>query len=354
MEIQKRNLFLHSIKNTGNFILYHKKAIIVSLIILILAIFSYSAKAYDSENPGYFNGVVFDWLDEMIDNSAAMDAALQTQLTYSDGGNLSIGGMNTTVYGISEVNKVCVSLSALIVIITFFISLLGVRQHDLTEEEVIRRIVLMVFGLVLVYKAKDFSFTIANVGSKLATTVARAGNSALIGAGSTTALENLKEIIYNKTHTAEETTGAISKLGATLTDLSTSASYMLQLFIPWLALKIVHFVIKIVVWGRAFEIIILATFSPLAFMEMPDLHNPLHSPGFRFFKNMLALSISGAIIVFALIIGNQITVSIINNISGETMSEILQGVGNLIIIGFAEVGLVTRSQQIARTIVTTG
>ena len=317
-------------------------------------------------NPGYMNGITFSWLDEILSGNTAQEVADQAQIYYDESGSIQVGSY--TVPGIGGVihaaNDMCKGIAILFLIITFFVNLLSMRSRDQMDEEFTRRLIMLVFGFGLVYYAMTMSFTIANVGSQLAHKVAEAGS---LGTDpSTTATtEAIKGIIYDETHVEPydhaaggiDFVGPIDKIQTFGENAMTSFGYMIQLFIPWLAMKAVRAVVFMVVWGRAFEIMALATFSPLAFLEVPDVGNVGRGPGMRFIKNMLALSISGAVIVFVTLMANAVHLAILNQIIANAsagFSAVMSGIMSMVIIGLAEVGLITKSQQIARTMVGMG
>lgn len=366
MKQQKENRFLHTLRNTGHFIRYYRKRLILITVMVLLSAFfvGFAARPADwMDKPGYMNGITFDWLDEMLSGSVAQDVADQVQITYDETGSITIGSY--TVPGISAVitaaNDMCKGIAILFLIITFFIQLLSMRSMDQMDEEFTRRLIMLVVGFAFVYGSMQMSLTIANVGSQLAQKIAT--TSALSASPSAvSSVEAIKGVIYDETHVepydhAEggiDFVGPIDKIQTFGENAMTSFGYMIQLFVPWLAMKAVRAVLFMVVWGRAFEIMALATFSPLAFMEVPDVHHIGHGPGMRFIKNMLALSVSGAIIVFITLMANAVDVAILNQViagAGSGFGAVMSGIMSMVVIGLAEVGLVTKSQQIARTVV---
>ena len=361
--------FIHSLKNTGYFLRYYRKQMILisALSLLFITGLAFAARPTDwKTKPGYMNGITYSWLDEMLSGSVAQDVADQVQITYSESGTMQIG--HYSVPGISAVitaaNDMCKGIAILFLIITFFIQLLSMRSMDQMDEEFTRRLIMLVVGFGLVYSSTQMSLTIANVGSQLAQKVATSGALAA-SPDAVSSVDAIKGVIYDETHVdaydhatgGVDYVGPIDKMQTWGENAMTSFGYMIQLFVPWLAMKAVRAVLFMVVWGRAFEIMALATFSPLAFMEVPDVHHIGHGSGMRFIKNMLALSISGAIIVFITLMANAVDVAILNQIiatAGSGFGSVMSGIMSMVVIGLAEVGLVTRSQQIARTVVGMG
>ena len=369
MAEKKNSLFLYSLGNSRNFIRYYRKRIIVVLVLsafIILSLAFADRPADWQDKPGFMNGITFSWLDDILSGGVAQEVADQVQIHYDESGAIQIGSYH--VPGISNVvhaaNDMCKGIAVLFIIITFFLSLLSMRSMDQMDEEFTRRMIMMVLGFGLAYFSMPMSFTVANVGSELAHKIADAGNLAA-EPDALGAMGAVKGIIYDETHVEAydhaaggvDYVGPIDKIQTWGENAMTSFGYMIQLFIPWLAMKAVRAVVFMVVWGRAFEIMALATFSPLAFMEVPDVHHVGRGPGMRFIKNMLALSISGAVIVFITLMANAIDIAILNQIiagAGNGFGTVMSGIMSMVVIGLAEVGMVTKSQQVARTVVGMG
>ena len=369
MADKKESLFLHSLKNGRHFVKHYRRRITVILSVLTLLILSaaFAERPADwQDKPGFMNGITFSWLDDILSGGVAQEVADQVQIHYDESGAIQIGSYS--VPGISSVvhaaNDMCKGIAVLFIIVTFFLSLLSMRSMDQMDEEFTRRMIMMVVGFGMAYFSMTLSFTVANVGSELAHKIAEAGNLAA-EPDAMNAVEAVKGVIYDETHVeaydhAEggiDYVGPIDKIQTWGENAMTSFGYMIQLFVPWLAMKAVRAVVFMVVWGRAFEIMALATFSPLAFMEVPDVHHVGRGPGMRFIKNMLALSISGAVIVFITLMANAIDIAILNQIiagAGNGFGSVMGGIMSMVVIGLAEVGMVTKSQQVARTVVGMG
>ena len=369
MTKRKESLFLHSLGNSRNFIRYYRKriAVLAAAVIILLMLPVFADRPTDwQDKPGFMNGITFSWLDDILSGGVAQEVADQVQIHYDESGAIQIGsyrvpGIMGVVRAANDMSK---GIAVLFLIITFFLSQLSMRSMEQMDEEFTRRLIMMVVGFGMAYFSMTISFTVANVGSELAHKIADAGNLAA-EPDALNAVEAVKGVIYDETHVeaydhAEggvDYVGPIDKIQTWGENAMTSFGYMIQLFVPWLAMKAVRAVVFMVVWGRAFEIMALATFSPLAFMEVPDVHHVGRGPGMRFIKNMLALSISGAVIVFITLMANAIDIAILNQIiagAGNGFSSVMGGIMSMVVIGLAEVGMVTKSQQVARTVVGMG
>ncbi len=359
--IKEENLFLSSLKNTGAFIKFHRKMLLIISLILTLLFGGMSVFAVEyEERPDSWDevagidSVTFGFLDEMFSNSEIEDVAKLVQVSFGSDGSFSVAGYESldsasAASAIVTANNLCKGLAMVFLIITFFIGLLTLRERDQMGEEFIRRLVMLIFGMVLIYYAMTWSFTLANMGSNLANKIAGAATSA----DNSGALETMKGTIWDNTHIKPEGTHIWDKLGQLFNNGLASVSYLIQMFIPYLAMKTARIFTNFAVWGRAIEIIALAAISPLAFMEVPDSHNPLAGSGMRYLKNMIALSLSGAVIVLVLIITNSIITGIVSNM-GTEMNEMMDGIWQVVLIALVQAGIVNKSQQIAKTAVGVG
>ena len=358
------SLFIHSIKNARYFFRYHrKKLLIISLIITVFfTILAFSDRPDDwLEKPGFLNPLTFDYVDDITSGENAKEAADQVKVSFSEGSDvLEIGGHQ--VPGIASVvtpaNDMCKGIAFLFMIMTFFLGLLSMRSREQMDEEFLRRLCMMILGLVLIVNAQKLSYLIVNVGSQLATNIATAN---MNNPDKASVAVEIKGKIYDDTHVeaydhAEggvDFVGPIDKMQTAMENFATSVSYDFSFFIPWLALKIAGIIVSVVIWGRALEIVLMATFSPLAFMEIPDIHHVGHGPGMRFIKSMVALAISGALIVFVLVVTSQVNIQLLSAIvSGE--AKISDNLWALVILGFAQCGTILKASQLSRQVVGVG
>ena len=78
-----------------------------------------------------------------------------------------------------------------------------------------------------------------------------------------------------------------------------------------------------------------------------------NSPAWRFLKNILAISIQGAVITGTIAIASSMMGSIVNA-SSSSMGEFMEQSIQIIMIIFAEVSLIVRSQGIAKSVLAIG
>ncbi|WP_026659853.1 hypothetical protein [Butyrivibrio sp. AC2005] len=375
----ENELFWYALGNTGAWVKYHlallnrNKKIVAVVVLTVMAILmgiTVSAaerkpqeKPADwKDHPGYFNSVTFNMIEDIFTGDDTATVAEQVKVMYdSSGSNIKIGGKNIQNLGgiIKSVNDMCKGLAILFLIITFLLGLLAIREREQMDEELVRRFVMFIFGMACVYFAMTWCFAIANIGSEMAGKIAQTG-AGIQNATNEAIVSDIQGKIWDETHIAnydhggDGFVGGFDFLETYGGNLGMSVSYMTELIIPWLFMKVARTMVSVVVWGRALEVMILATFSPLGFAETPDPNNPISGPGMRFIKNMVALSISGAIIVFVMFATNQIILNMFSDIVvGNTteFSDIMSSIFSMVIVSFARVAMVTRSQQIAKNVV---
>ena len=143
------------------------------------------------------------------------------------------------------------------------------------------------------------------------------------------------------------------KLGNGVSDFGTKMGFILQLFFPYLAVQLGWIIVSVVCFSRAIELFIISAFSPLAFMDSNVVENFYNTPAWRFCKNILAISIQGAVIAGVLAIGSSFIGAVVNGTS-NTAGEFVEQSVQIIMIVFAEVSLVTRSQSIAKSVMAIG
>ena len=357
------------------------------------------AKSDDWRKVVGFNKTTLNWIDDMVgisfddkngngvkdsgEKNLVEQIADMTQVYYtsnifhesngyawgrgdtSTSGTLTIGNYEVPALSrtITVANDLCKGIAVLFLIITFFLSLLQMRQVDQMDMELGRRLVMLILGFVLIFFSMQWCFALSNLGGMVASKVAETSDFTQSKEVEDT-VNTIKTIVWNNANLKawdhdESGIYFVGPIDVALTNIQngfTAFGYLLQLMFPHLLMRIAHIIVNVVVWGRAFEIVLMATFSPLAFAQIPDIHQVGHGPGMRFFKNMLALSISGAIIVFTLIMTNAVSFAILSDsIAGKKdFGAVLAGIGYLVIVGLAQCGLIFKASSISKAVVGVG
>jgi hypothetical protein len=227
-----------------------------------------------------------------------------------------------------------------------FFDMLMSNNQQMIMEQMIRKFIYLMIGIALVTNAFDIVMTITNIGSEILGIIFNKMSSSS-SADIQTTIDNFKNTIYDECNTAASTSGLISGLLAHVTDFMTAASYLLKLIIPWLFCKICNLLVKVTCWSRFIEICILAVISPVMFSDVSQDHGGfMHSSCARAIKNVLALALSGAMILVSLYICNYISLALVDPTTGAT--DVISFAFNMVIVGIVRVGLVSKSSQLSK------
>ena len=323
-----------------------KKVVLLILLLLLLScgLFAFCAEGTWRDAEG-MTALVMSQIDDICDVGRVETVAELLSVTFS-GGSLEIAGytVNSTRL-ITSLNDILTGIAFCFVVLTFFASFMSIREQDMTAEQLVLKLGLFAATIVLVFKAQDICLGIANIGTGLALKTTQLTTSDAAAAREAQALINdVKQLAYEQCKSEED------GLLAGLMEFVAALGVYLQLMIPWLSMYAVVIITNVVCWSRAFEILILSTFSPIAFADATGINNFGQGSGSRFIKNVLALSISGAIIVFIMSLSSSISLSVLRNALSGDFTGFTSGLKDLLVIAFAQVGLVLKAQSMAKTL----
>lgn len=363
--IRRESLFIHSIKNAGNWFIYHAKTIMViamAFIVMSMGVTAFAAPEGDEdEDDGgavILYGVVCKMIETIVNADGGEDIQDKVNVTYS-GGTLTIGGMDVYIGNILETfNDVAIIIAECLLVITFCVSLSNIRDFGFAAYELTKKLIILVVGFFLITKSMDICFAISNTSMSVSGRVIGAGEEWGASDELGHAVETIEKYIYEEvnTETKKSLTDAfgivylLQKLGLWIKGICICITYMFLLVLPYLLSLIARLILAVVVWGRAVEIVLLAAFSPLAFSDMVG-EQWGSGPGARFLKSYGALCLSGVMILAVMSICGIITAkaSAAVFVTADPDSFI-QGIYVMLGITFAECGLVLRAQQISKTL----
>lgn len=344
MLINKKNNFKLAVK-------YYKKHIIIAVLATMLLLCSLAFCAGTWQDAGGMTKAAVGAVDNIC-NMDSLDNVTKMVLITFDDKSLNIAGTTIDVTKlISSVNELCVGIAFCILVLTFFVSFMRIRDQEINMTKFIIKLGLLVACMALIFKAQEICLNIANLGTGIAMKVSDAANSSF----DTTVVNDIKQLVYDQCKASND-----GLLGGLWENLAAIGIY-LQLLVPSLSMWIVSVIINVTCWSRAFEIIILSSFSPLAFADATGIDNFGQGSGSRFIKNIIALSISGAIIIFIMALCSTVSLSVLRGALGTTdpttgvftagsFDGFISGTKDIVVIGFAQVGLVLKAQSIAKTI----
>ena len=288
---------------------------------------------------------VMKQIDDICDVGRLEKVAELLSVTFSKD-TLRIAGhtINNTRM-LRSMNDILTGISFCFCVLTFFASFMNLREQDMTSEQLVLKIALFGACIVLIFKAQDICLGIANIGTGLAIKAAGLTVSDTEAAREAEVLiSEVKQLAYEQCRSEED------GLFSGLMEFIAALSVYLQLLLPSLSMWTVSIVTNVICWSRAFEIVILSTFSPVAFADATGIDHFGQGGGSRFIKNILALSISGAIIVFIISLSSGVSLSILKNTLNGSFDEFVAGVKDLLVVSFAQVGLVLKAQSMAKTL----
>ena len=383
----------HSLGNTKNWFRYYWKTLAVALFLICVlsgCCIVYAAGPTSGKSSEVIKGlgILNGMMDSVFNTTRTDDIAKTLGVSISsDFQKAFIYGKTLTGLGsfIGTIHNGCVAIAVCVICITFFSSLMSIRAVDITEEMMIRKFLLFIFSLVLCAYSHLIVANICNIGTKLLYEVAN--NYASSVTESTEAedaindddgiIAKVKLAIYYSCNTSKyskqdvidagvsdfldinsfednaATMNLWDKAGHIAKDIASPVGYFLSLLLPWVISLFTGFILYGTALGRAIEILLMCAFSPLVFMDMTSLEDFSHSSAFRWLKTVGAVAIQGIVILGVVIVGSALGTSMLLEIAGngkEFMGNPLAVTGNLCILLFAEAGVVARSGQIARTV----
>ena len=287
-------LMKKSFRDTGKALCFHKKHILLSILLIVMLLgamcfcaddsgytFSYNGKTYDTSDYSGFMTGPFSMLDDIASEDDLDKIADLVSVSYDNGKSgvaailstpsntdvLKMGTYEMTSLGalLRKANGLAIVIATWLLAITWAIGFMNQELKGFQMEELAKRFLLLVVGLIGIFVAMNLSFFVMNLGTVVAKEVAETSGSALNSAGMTSTINSIK---YRMISTATKTKGNSlwDNIMPTVGNFFTSIGYVGQFFIPWIVNKVSILLVNWTCWSRNFEIIILAVLSPFAFL----------------------------------------------------------------------------------------
>lgn len=330
-------------------VLYYGRQLLAFVLLSVLAVGMAAFCATEADVNGATGMVktIYGLIDDIFDMSRMQDISDLLIIDFS-GSTLKAGGITFTSLTsvIQTMHKTFQNLGVIMLIILFGVGLLeSITFQQMYLEKMVRQFIFLCIGIVLVSKSMDLVYGIGNVFSALIQKIVN--NASVSNASMSSGIMTLKKTIYDDCNVS---TG--SGLKATITDavsnMATSVSYLIQLFIPSLIARLSNIVVSVMCWSRFIELTIMAVVSPLTVCDI-STGSGMNSNAVRGMKNVMALALSGAIIMLAVFICQQIQYGILS-------ANVLDGVNFMacvwkeIVVAIVEVGLVVKAPGIAKQV----
>lgn len=379
-------LIKKSFRNSGNFFRYHKKHILITMLAMVMLIgtmcfcgsgykFKYDAdgdgneETYNTKDYSGFGELPFLMLDDISSADDLETVAKMTQVTYdngqtgvaaifgaSDNATLSINGsqMSGLMDLIVSANGLAVVLAIWLLGITWGIGFMNQEFKGFQLEELAKRFLMLVIGLIGIFIAMNLSFFVMNLGATIANETAINAGNALDADSANACISRIQyEMISSATKTKNKSTWDM--VWPAIDNFFVGVGYLFQMFIPWLVTKVSLILTKFTCWSRAFEMIILAVFSPFAFADVVDIHRIGMGTGSRFLKNMASLALSGTIIVLVLAMGKMVQLDLLLDFNTATGFGASAGaLLDISLVALATAGLCMKAPQISKSVLGLG
>lgn len=330
-------------------VVYYRRQILVVCIcsVLLYSMIAYCATEADVYGATGMVKTIYGLLDDIFD-IAGMEEIKDLLIVDFSGSTLRAGGITfSNLTGvIRTMYRTFQNLGTIMLIIFFGVGVLeSFSVQQMYVEKMVRQFVFLCIGIVLVSKSMELVFGIGNVFSALIQKIVNNAN--VSNMNMTSELMELKKAIYDECNVS---TGAGVK--ATLSDgvsnMATAVSYLIQLFIPSLIARLSNVVVSVMCWSRFIELTIMAIVSPLTVCDISS-GGGMHSNAVRGVKNVLALALSGAIIMLSVFICQQIQFGILSaNVLDR--ANFMSCIWKEIVVSIVQVGLVVKAPGLARQI----
>lgn len=308
-----------------------------------------------------------------------------------DGATITLaGGKTFTSDVLADINNILVMFGIFLAIVTFSYSTFNQMMrmgHHSPHLTLINAFMHLLIVLVLVTEGRNFSLQVVNLGSALTSKIVmevhsdtdrieESINKACEALYEKSIEDELDEETYKQEKIEEYKQGRIDEemddthlfakftiwlnekfdsinagiayftyhYGGSVSAFFSCLGLYLGLLVPKFAMFIAGIIVKVLIYSRSLEILILCSLAPIAFGFMSE-GGLLNSTGMRYLKNILALSLQGVIIIVILTITQDMMLMFL-----EADAETFEFT-NCVIMSFVEVGMVKKSLEIAQKVV---
>lgn len=330
-------------------LIYYRRQILVSGIFAMLfcSMIAFCATETEVNNATGMVKTIYELLDDIFDISGMEDIKNLLIIDFS-GNTLKAGGITFTnlTSVIRTMHKTFQNLGVIMLIIFFGVGILeSFSFQQMYVEKMVRQFIFLCIGIVLVSKSMELVFSIGNVFSALIQKIVNNANVSNVSMASE--LLELKKVIYDQCNVSTGT-GLKASISDAVSNMATAVSYLIQLFIPSLIAKLSNVVVSVMCWSRFIELVIMAIVSPLMVCDISS-GSGMNSNAVRGVKNVLALALSGAVIMLAVFICQQIQFGILSANVLDSAS-FMSCIWKEIVVAIVQVGLVVKAPGIAKQV----
>ena len=313
---------------------------------IVVGMAAFCATEADVKDAEGLTKQIFSMIDEMF-GSQSLDKTEDLLIIDFSENSLRAGGysLSNMTTAVRLMYKTMQNLGVIMLIIFFGVGLMeDISFNQVYAEKMVKKFMIFVIGIVLIGKSMDLVYGIANVGSAL---VQKIVDTASTSPDAKTELMELKIAIYEMCN-QDSGDGITSSVKDALHNIPAQLSFLVQLLIPWIVAKICNVIVSVVCWSRFLELTVMAILSPVMLSDMTGGHG-MSGNAMRGVKNVIAISLSGAIIMLSLYLGHEIQVAVMGAYaSGVDESNLMTAVWSEIAVSVVQVGMVMRSNSLAK------
>ncbi len=342
--------------NTAKVIYYYRKQILFVLLAVtfmsFMMAFCRTVTQEDLDNADGIMGHILNMIDTIFGESegwAGIEGAKKLLHVQIGDSSIQAGDFALSsgmVGGLKTLTELFQAIGLSMVIIYFLSSMMeDVQFQQAYTEKMVKHFIFLFVAWVLVMNADTIIYVITNAGSSVVDKVYTVSQSRTFN------LTTLKKDIYAALN-KEADGGGIKAIQQSITNTTSQLGMYIMMFVPWLVCKASGVVVALGCWSRFIEILIYAIVSPLTLADVAK-GSFERSSATRAIKNIIALSLSGAVIMLTLYIGREIQISIIADFataltSGYDKNTFSEAMFSEVIIAVVQAGVVSRANQVAK------
>lgn len=294
-----------------------------------------------------FTKQLLEWSDTIFGGANIEELADIIKIKFGND-TVSLGSLGNEIdlSILNKIHKMFVNFGVMVATMFFCI---GIYDEACTGNIRAERIVFKCLGfmitLALVQIADDLVYSLANTGSDLITKI-----NDYVKTQDMIGHDSIKELIVKDTTTADLIDADkhfIKHTGKNFMDGMTAMGYFASMFLPYVFCLGCNMMIKVQALSRFFEIVLTATVSPVTVADLAK-GNVGQSGAIRAFKNIIALSLSGAVMMVILILSTSIRTGLLGD-SIENGTGLTSALWNSVLICVVQLGLIKKSMEITKS-----
>lgn len=214
---------------------------------------------------GGLAGIIFSWIDEIFQVASLDKAKNLLNITFQNGTIEAGGYIFTSLSGVLTTSSKVFKNLAVMMLFTFF----GVRfmesvtmQSQMIIEQMIRKFVFLIVGIVLIGHAVDLTFGIANIFTVISNKML---SSPSLDKDVSTQIFALKQSMYIDMGLDEvSTVPIVGGMIDAMKPYTAPLKYVIEMLIPYLLAKLSNVIVSVVCWTRFVQISLVTKSSSLA------------------------------------------------------------------------------------------